>query len=51
MSLESASDEIKQAVDLIQRLEENQVPTAAVLAALAVVQRDYQQKRAAEGVN
>lgn len=48
MSLETAPDEIKLAVDLIQLLEENQVPTATVLAALAIVQRDYQQKLAAE---
>ena len=49
MSLETASDEIKLAVDLIQLLEENQVPTSTVLAALALVQRDYLQKQAAEG--
>ncbi|MCQ8226849.1 pleiotropic regulatory protein RsmS [Pantoea trifolii] len=48
MSLDSAPDEIKLAVDLIQLLEENGVPTATVLAALAIVQRDYQQKKAAE---
>ncbi|MCA1178962.1 MULTISPECIES: pleiotropic regulatory protein RsmS [unclassified Pantoea] len=51
MSLETASDEIKLAVDLIQLLEENQVPTATVLAALAIVQHDYQQKQAAESAN
>ncbi|MET3074318.1 pleiotropic regulatory protein RsmS [Pantoea leporis] len=48
MSLDSAPDEIKLAVDLIQLLEENSVPTATVLAALAIVQRDYEQKQAAE---
>lgn len=48
MSLDSAPDEIKLAVDLIQLLEENNVPTATVLAALAIVQRDYEQKQAAE---
>lgn len=48
MSLENASDEVKLAVDLIQLLEENQVPTATVLAALAIVERDYQQKQTAE---
>ncbi|MBB3305460.1 MULTISPECIES: pleiotropic regulatory protein RsmS [unclassified Enterobacter] len=48
MSLDSAPDEIKLAVDLIQLLEENNVPTPTVLAALAIVQRDYQQKKAAE---
>jgi len=51
MSLETASDEIKLAVDLIQLLEENQVPTTTVLAALAIVQRDYLQKQAAEGAS
>ncbi|EJL91091.1 pleiotropic regulatory protein RsmS [Pantoea sp. BIGb0393] len=48
MSLDSAPDEIKLAVDLIQLLEENNVPTATVLAALAIVQHDYEQKQAAE---
>ncbi|MDE1189333.1 MAG: pleiotropic regulatory protein RsmS [Pantoea sp.] len=48
MSLETASDEIKLAVDLIQLLEENRIPTATVLAALVIVQRDYEQKSAAE---
>lgn len=48
MSLETAPDEIKLAVDLIQLLEENQVPTATVLAALAIIQHDYEQKQAAE---
>ncbi|ORM74247.1 DUF2496 domain-containing protein [Pantoea wallisii] len=48
MSLETAPDEIKLAVDLIQLLEENHVPAATVLAALAIVQRDYQQKQAVE---
>ncbi|ERK18155.1 MAG: pleiotropic regulatory protein RsmS [Pantoea sp.] len=48
MSLETAPDEIKLAVDLIQLLEENQVPTTTVLAALAIVRRDYEQKQAAE---
>ncbi|QDY41245.1 pleiotropic regulatory protein RsmS [Candidatus Pantoea soli] len=48
MSLENAPDEIKLAVDLIQLLEENQVPVATVLAALEIVRRDYQQKQAVE---
>ncbi|HBZ14706.1 MAG TPA: DUF2496 domain-containing protein [Pantoea sp.] len=48
MSLDSAPDEIKLAVDLIQLLEENHVPTTTVLAALAIVKRDYEQKKAAE---
>ncbi len=47
MSLERAPDEIKLAVDLSQLLEENQVPPATVLAALAIVRRDYEQKLAA----
>ncbi|WP_394521053.1 DUF2496 domain-containing protein [Pantoea sp. SGAir0184] len=48
MTLDTAPDDIKLAVDLIQLLEENQVPTVTVLAALAIVQRDYEQKLAAE---
>lgn len=48
MTLNTAPDDIKLAVDLIQLLEENQVPAATVLAALAIVQRDYEQKLAAE---
>lgn len=48
MSLETAADDVKLAVDLIQLLEENQVPASTVLAALAIVQRDYEQKQAAE---
>lgn len=48
MSLENASDEVKLAVDLIQLLEENRLPAETVLAALAIVQRDFEKKRAAE---
>ncbi|WP_075180501.1 pleiotropic regulatory protein RsmS [Pantoea sp. 1.19] len=48
MSLENAPDEIKLAVDLIQLLEENAVPAATVLAALAIVQRDFARKLAAQ---
>lgn len=48
MSLENAPDEIKLAVDLIQLLEENRLPAETVLAALAIVQRDFEKKRAAE---
>ncbi|ORM65804.1 DUF2496 domain-containing protein [Pantoea rodasii] len=51
MSLDTAPDEVKLAVDLIQLLEENHVPTATVLAALAIVQRDFQQKQKEEGAN
>jgi len=48
MSLATAPAEVKLAVDIIQWLEENQIPPAQVLAALALVQRDYEQKRQAE---
>ena len=48
MSLENAPDEIKLAGDLMQLLEENQLPADTVLAALAIVQRDFEKKRAAE---
>ncbi|ATZ10907.1 pleiotropic regulatory protein RsmS [Erwinia amylovora] len=44
MSLETAPEEIKLAVDLIMLLEENQLDPATVLAALAIVQRDFEQK-------
>ncbi|ADP11819.1 conserved uncharacterized protein [Erwinia sp. Ejp617] len=44
MSLENAPEEVKLAVDLIMLLEENQVAPATVLAALAIVQRDFEQK-------
>lgn len=46
MSLKTAPDEIKLAVDLIQLLEENHIPVNTVLAALAIVQRDYEHKAA-----
>lgn len=48
MSLENAPDEIKLAVDLIMLLEENPLPAQTVLAALAIVQRDFEKKLAAE---
>jgi len=52
MSLENAPEHIKLAVDLIQLLEESQLPSETVLAALAIVQQDFQrnllQERAAE---
>ncbi len=48
MSLDTAPDEVKLAVDLIQLLEENQIPPATVLAALAIIRRDYEHKLAAE---
>lgn len=48
MSLESAPEEVKLAVDLIMLLEENQLATQTVLAALAIVQKDFEKKAAAE---
>jgi len=48
MSLATAPAEVKLAVDIIQWLEETQIPPAQVPAALALVQRDYEQKRQAE---
>lgn len=44
MSLETAPPEVKLAVDLIELLETNQLDPELVLAALAIVQRDYQRK-------
>ncbi|MEN5016477.1 pleiotropic regulatory protein RsmS [Erwinia sp. Eh17-17] len=46
MSLETASEDVKLAVDLIMLLEENQIAPETVLAALAIVQRDFEQKLA-----
>ena len=46
MSLETAPPEVKLAVDLIELLETNQLAPELVLAALAIVQRDYQRKLA-----
>jgi len=51
MSLENAPEHIKLAVDLIQLLEESQLPTETVLAALAVVQQDFQRTLEAETNN
>ncbi|ARJ40837.1 DUF2496 domain-containing protein [Pantoea alhagi] len=45
MSLESASDEIKLAVDLIMLLEQNEIPPETVLAALEIVRRDFEKKQ------
>lgn len=45
MSLETAPEEVKLAVDLIQLLEENQIAVETVLSTLAIVQRDYERKR------
>ncbi|XXD10900.1 pleiotropic regulatory protein RsmS [Klebsiella sp. R445] len=44
MSLETAPDEVKLAVDLIMLLEENQVPARTVLGALEIIKRDYEKK-------
>ena len=44
MSLENAPPEVKLAVDLIELLETNRIDPTLALAALAIVQRDYQQK-------
>jgi len=48
MSLENAPEHIKLAVDLIQLLEESKLPTETVLAALAIVQQDFQRTLEAE---
>ncbi|MFK8259393.1 pleiotropic regulatory protein RsmS [Erwinia sp. AnSW2-5] len=48
MSLETASEEVKLAVDLIMLLEENHVAPEIVLAALAIVRRDFEQKVASQ---
>jgi Protein of unknown function (DUF2496) len=48
MTLENAPDEVRLAVDLIMLLEENQLSAQTVLAALAIVQRDFEKKLAAE---
>ncbi|RRZ93635.1 pleiotropic regulatory protein RsmS [Erwinia sp. 198] len=48
MSLESAPEEVKLAVDLIMLLEENQIAPQTVLAALAIVQRDFEKKARGE---
>lgn len=44
MTLDNAPEEIKLAVDLIMLLEENAIPPHTVLAALAIVQRDFEKK-------
>ncbi|WP_312240349.1 pleiotropic regulatory protein RsmS [Pantoea sp.] len=51
MALENAPDEVKLAVDLIMLLEENKLPVETVLAALAIVQRDFEKKRSEEEKN
>lgn len=44
MSLETAPEEVKLAVDLIMLLEEHQIAPETVLAALTIVQRDFEKK-------
>lgn len=44
MSLDSAPDHIKLAVDLIALLEENEIPNDTAIAALKIVLKDFQQK-------
>lgn len=45
MSLENAPEEVKLAVDLIMLLEEHEIPTETVLAALEIVRQDFLRKR------
>ncbi|WP_419571059.1 YbaM family protein [Rheinheimera sp.] len=42
--LSEAAPEVQLAVDLIQLLEQHQLPAELVLGALKIVQRDYQNK-------
>lgn len=44
MSLETAPDEIKLAVDLIVILEQQPLETNVILAALDIVKKDFQQR-------
>ncbi|MTH44759.1 pleiotropic regulatory protein RsmS [Intestinirhabdus alba] len=44
MSLETAPDEVKLAVDLIMLLEEHEVAPDTVLKALEIVRRDYERR-------
>lgn len=44
MSLQQAPAHVVLAVDLIELLENNQIPVATVLAALPLVEQDYQRK-------
>ena len=48
MTIEQAPEHVKLAIDLIQLLEENKVPAKTVLAALAIVSKDYQKKLKSE---
>ena len=49
MSLETAPDEVKLAVDLIMLLEENQIPAQTVLGALEIIKRDHETKLSQSG--
>ncbi|MGG5835307.1 MULTISPECIES: pleiotropic regulatory protein RsmS [Enterobacteriaceae] len=42
MSLETAPDEVKLAVDLIMLLENHAIPVETVLKALEIVKRDFE---------
>ncbi|AVF35548.1 MULTISPECIES: pleiotropic regulatory protein RsmS [Rahnella] len=44
MSVENAAPELQLAVDLIYLLECNEIAPETALAALEIVQRDYQEK-------
>ena len=44
MSLDTAPEEVRLAVDLIMLLEENQIAPQTVLDALAIVRRDFERK-------
>jgi Protein of unknown function (DUF2496). len=48
MSLQQAPAHVVLAVDLIELLENNRIPAATVLAALPLLQQDYQRKLAQE---
>ncbi|MFC3033621.1 pleiotropic regulatory protein RsmS [Pseudoalteromonas fenneropenaei] len=43
-TLETAPDHVQLAVDLILLLEQNDIPAAQALRALAIVTQDYQHK-------
>lgn len=45
MTLQNASDAEKLAVELIMLLENNQIPSATVLAALEIIRCDYLHKQ------
>lgn len=45
MSLDNAPEEVKLAVDLIMLLEQHEIPTETVLAALEIVRQDFLRKR------